>query len=191
MSSYTRQQLEEWIKTIEVKGRLLDIGGSQKPAIGRVKVVGDVVSEILDLPEPHENSPKPSIVHDINERFNFPVGFEKYDIITCFEVMEYVWNPLEALRNMHRMLNDGGKAYISTAFIYPVHNPVGQDYLRYTEAGMVKLLDKVGFGINSVTSRVAMEPHMLMSWYANEGMRPARDWNEHNVIGHLWEVTKL
>jgi len=37
MSSYSRIKLEEYLKTIDVKGKVVDIGGSQNPIKGRVK----------------------------------------------------------------------------------------------------------------------------------------------------------
>jgi len=38
MSSSSRQQLEAWLKTLEVRGRVLDIGGSANTLEGRVKI---------------------------------------------------------------------------------------------------------------------------------------------------------
>lgn len=44
---------------------------------------------------------------------------EKYDTILCFEVLEHVFNPLLFLEELKRILNPGGKIYISTPYQYP------------------------------------------------------------------------
>ncbi|KKK55625.1 hypothetical protein LCGC14_3072680, partial [marine sediment metagenome] len=66
MGSYTRQQLEIWLKTITVSGRVLDVGGSQKPAKGRIKVLPGTTFHIFDLEKPHEGE-KPDLAWDLNE----------------------------------------------------------------------------------------------------------------------------
>ena len=62
MSSSYRDELNRWLEQLDVKAdRVLDIGGSQKSLKPRVKSweVGQL--RIADLPNPHENSPKPDI----------------------------------------------------------------------------------------------------------------------------------
>lgn len=67
MSSYSRQQLEAWLKNIDVKAkRVLDCGGSQLPVKGRTKSWEVKTYKILDLQNPHENKVSPDIVADIN-----------------------------------------------------------------------------------------------------------------------------
>ena len=73
MASYTRIQLEEYLKTIEIKGgRILDVGGSQKSIGKRLKVFKPDEYKILDLEQPHECKQKPDIICDLN----YPISFE-------------------------------------------------------------------------------------------------------------------
>ena len=72
--SYSRQQLEEWLKTIEtVSGRVLDVGGSQNPITKRLRNTAILFEDykILDLEQPHECKQKPDIVMDLN----YPIEF--------------------------------------------------------------------------------------------------------------------
>ena len=67
MSSSYRNALNEWLAQLDVKAEsVLDIGGSQLTMPKRVRSwdVGEYL--IADLPEPHEDSPKPDIVLDLN-----------------------------------------------------------------------------------------------------------------------------
>ena len=70
MASLTRIQLENWLKTINVKGSVLDVGGAQDPIQRRVKSWDVNDYKILDLETPHKGD-KPDIVADIN----YPIKF--------------------------------------------------------------------------------------------------------------------
>lgn len=191
MSSFTRQQLEKWIEGIAVSDCLvLDVGGSQLPISKRI-THKEATFHILDLEQPHEGD-RPFIVQDLNEvmNANCTAWADRFDYAFCLEVSEYWYRPLNALRIIHDMLKKGGTLYISFHFVYPVHNPSGKDYLRYTRAGAVKLLEEAGFSVDSIIPRVA-EQSAIQSFYRSEGMRPAKDYENHHEIGVLITATKL
>lgn len=201
MSSLTRQQLESWIKTLKVEGRVLDAGGSQKSAQGRVGAREGTEFVTLDLAEPHENSAKPDIVCDLNldftedgnngELVNYIEYASKFDSALCFEVAEYWWNPYQALKNLNWFLKDGGVLYMSVPFVYPVHNPKHNDYLRYTDMGISRLLEKAGFRVDELIPRTANSYQILRGFYDAEGMKASRDYGSHESVGWLIRATKI
>ena len=198
MSSYSRQQLEAWLKTIEIpnSSKVLDVGGSQNPILGRIKIKGNDVPfeyKILDLKVPHECKQDPDMCHDMNYKLG---GNErvtvKYDVIFAIEIMEYIYNPLQALLNMKNKLEEGGLLYISFHFIYPVHNPIEQDYLRYTRNGAIKLLQEAGFEIEEIKPRYLRRTPLL--FFANERMRGVKgikDSHIHEEQGCLIKAKKI
>ncbi|MFQ5787817.1 MAG: hypothetical protein ACE5H1_07520 [Thermodesulfobacteriota bacterium] len=191
MSSYSRQQLEAWMKTIDVKAdKVLDVGGAQKEILSRTKTwhVGEY--KVLDLEEPHEMGRKADIICDLNERKDFNEQYRShFDIAFCLEVSEYWWNPLQALENIKSLLVVGGTLYISFHLIYPLHNPKDEDCLRYTESGAVKLLSKAGFNVKDIKYRTTQNAS-IEAFYGAEGMRPAKDYKRHDVIGFLITATR-
>ena len=196
-ASFTRIQLENWLKTIDVKAdNVLDIGGSQNIIKGRTKSFDVKEYKILDLEKPHELKQKPEIICDLNKRFEYIdnedfIKNEKYfDIVFCMEVSEYFWNPFSAITNIKSLLKKGGILYISFSFIYPVHNPVDQDYLRYTPRGVFKLLKETGFEILEMKPRLESENSLLMPAFNIEGMRPAKGYNMHDCVGSLIKAKK-
>lgn len=252
MSSFTRQQLEDYLKTIVLPPRsnVLDIGGSQLPIINRIKQENILSADvsILDLEKPHECKQKPDIVCDLNEEiihgswclideglvksghcdYNFdkssyelhyqskgfllpedykkhyelieiePINddelweLKKYDIAFCMEVSEYWYDPMTALKNINEFLKQGGILYISFSFIYPVHNPSDQDYLRYTENGARKLLKETGFKVTHFTPRVEKKDfYSFFNVAVANGMRPAKDYHGHNLVGCIIQAEKL
>lgn len=188
MSSLTRQQLEAWIRTLKVSGRVLDAGGSQKLAKGRIGAEEGTEFVTLDLEEPHENSQKPTIICDLNEIYTIVSVF---DYALCFEVAEYWWNPYQALKNLNGFLKEGGILYMSVPFIYPVHNPKHNDYLRYTDMGIIKLLENAGFKDIKLIPRKANNHEILRSFFSGEGMKPSREYGSHDSMGWLIEATKI
>lgn len=192
MSSYTRQQLEAWIKDISIQGgRVLDIGGSQKPLYGRLAKFEPKRYDILDLEVPHILEKEPELVGDIQEICGN--DFDKtnyYDKVFCIEVSEYWYNPLQALININSFLKQGGLLYISFHFIYPIHNPTNSDYLRYTPEGCYKLLTEAGFEAVSSTVRIAEHAGYLKDWFTLEKMRPAKN-TPHDYVGMMISAKKL
>lgn len=205
MSSFSRQQLESWLKTITAKGNVLDIGGSQKPIEGRTKKY-DVHDEheyfptfyILDLEQPHEVEKKPDIVADIQDLSHiniveFAQTHKPFDQVFCIEVAEYWHDPLEALRNINCLLKKGGQLFISFHFLYPIHNPEKADYLRYTREGARKLLKEAGFEVDEIRPKHYANPQMVKMAYDNEGMKGlGKNSDEiHREQGWLITATKV
>lgn len=198
MSSKTRQQLEDWVSRFEISGKVLDVGGAQLSLKGRVRFAGESEIWTLDLPAAHEQNQKSDLVWDINKclfselsqtsQFERRDLFGTFDHVFCLEVSEYLWNPVCAMKNLALFLKEGGRAYVSFHFLYPVHKPVDADFLRYTPAGAEKLAEIAGFEVVKHTARVA-STDVLAKFYASEGMKGAPLTN-HLVIGSLLELKK-
>lgn len=173
MSSYTRQQLEEWLSRIDVSTEsVLDVGGGANPVKSRVKSWNVKEYEILDTGHEEEKE-KIDYVKDINSLVFVP---KEYDVVFCLEVFEYVYDPVVAMHNLYKFLNKRGILYLSVPTIYPVHNPPGIDYLRYTKHGIEKLLEVAGFSSWEITPRIATAGlGLLSSFYSVEKMHPVKD----------------
>lgn len=210
MSSNTRKQLEEWISRKTVTGKILDIGGAQEPLHGRIEFGEDTEVMILDLENPHKKKVDPDIIADLNFpvqgmpikvgdhmmgigmpfwlKPNERIGRECFDVVTCFEVTEYLYDPMTALHNMNFFLKKGGRLLISFHFVYPIHAPQGEDCLRYTRYGVQKLLAEAGFEIKEMIPRRASSVQFDL-FCMNEGMRALKGF-DHREIGVLIEAIK-
>lgn len=156
--SHSRKQLEEWLGTLEISAEAVgDVGGKKLPVPSRVKSWQVKRFDILDLPE-----------YDLNQPWKLP---EIYDVVFCLEVFEYIYNPWQAMKNLHLILKTGGILYASFHFIYPHHGPEGMDYLRYTQWGVDKLLEEAGFSSWTRLSRGFRRPWGITSVYLGENMK--------------------
>lgn len=141
---------------------------------GRTKTWEVKEYEIWDLPEFN-------IEHELNI-------YKVFDFIFCLEVFEYLINPQKALRNIETLLKNKGRAYISAPLVYPVHQEIEMDSLRYTENGFKRLCDTVGLRVSSIVYRYDASG-LLEDFYLADGMHPAKGF-DHNITGYIFEVTK-
>jgi len=191
MSSKSRRQLENWLKKIDVKGSVIDIGAIQNPIKKRVKSWKVKKYQTLDLKEPHENKKKRKIdfICDLNDEIKFK---EDFDVAFCIEVSEYLYNPFGALRTINSLLKLDGILYISFHFLYGLHAPEKEDCIRYTEYGIRKLLKNTGFEIESIEKReLNLESIFLLNqFYQKEEMRILRNTETYDC-GHLVKARKV
>lgn len=205
--SYYRQQLEDWLKTLDVKCHtVLDIGGAQGEVKSRVKSwdvkrywIGDTQSQVGKLARNSKNydenyTETKYVVMDMNYPNTDAVHSGYYDdiapnIIFCLEVFEYLYNPLIAMKNMEQCLVTHGKIYATFPFVYPHHNELELDSLRYTETGIKRLAEAAGLCVTNTWYR-RDKSGLLQSFYATDGMRMAKQYPNHDVTGFIVEFKK-
>jgi len=173
MSSHTRKILEDYLHSLEIDTKfILDVGGSQLSVRKRLKRCEYNTYKILDLPNPHEGGQVDYAVNlDDNHEMLFRAEEQKPTCIFCLEVTEYLWNPLQAIKNMHSWLEPNGTLYISFPLLYPMHPPTGKDYMRYTKYGAVRLLKECGFKVEDVIRRGCKNPDNYMRFLHGEGYK--------------------
>lgn len=174
-----RLQLEDWLGTIDVAAsRVLDIGGGLNPARGRTKSWS--VGEYRILDNNGEGDFHPDFLLDLNTAAANRVTADRVrrfapEVVFCLEVMEYVFDPVSALKFIGEIHSPRGTAYLSFPSVYPPHEPLDCDYLRYTRQGVVRLLAEAGFVRHEITPRKAVEgKQALAEFYRGEKMKPAR-----------------
>ena len=153
--SNARRQIEAWLKTIDVKGSVLDVGGLFWPVRGRTKSWDAGLYDILDV-KPTRNGVTAAYVCDLNKPCN-PL-YLLYDIVFCVEVTDHFWNPVQAFRNIATMVAKGGTLYISSNFLFPHHT--GFDCIRLTRTGLEKILTETGFEVVEVKPRMAVNEQL-------------------------------
>ena len=187
MGSVYKQQLNDWIATLDVKANLvLDIGGSQSPIKGRTKTWAVKEYKIVDLEDPHSDAPKPDYAQDMNERLQLKL---KADLIFMLGVMDYIINPNIALQNIYDLLTDDGAAWIEWPFVYAHHNPIMQEGCRYSEGCLNRLVKQANLGIVEIVRKMAGSPK-LVEFYHEDRQRMARQYPYHGVTGFITKVAR-
>lgn len=189
MSSSYRDSLNAWLREHEVKtGTVYDVGGSQEQMPKRVKSweVNEYV--IFDLPSPHKGK-KPDVEVDINLHSPILDGYKGMaDIVYCLEVFEYIFDPVRAMKNLASIVKPTGRIFASFPFYYPVHQPIEQDYLRYTLAAVKKYAELAHLKVIKVTQRKP-DSYGLLHFNSVERLRGAKEY-DHNCLGYIVEFAK-
>lgn len=189
MSSSYRLELNRWLSELNVSAnRVLDIGGSQEKVKDRVKSWNVKEYLIADLPNPHKDSPKPDIELDMNTTPMVAEEYGEYDLVFCLEVFDYVFNPLDAFRRINSLLKDGGTAWVSFPSVYPLHQPVEDDALRYMPGGVKKLAQSVRLTVEEIIYR-RPETNGWQAFYSAERMRAAKH-EDHAFTGMIVRFSK-
>lgn len=198
--SYYRNQLENWLKTIDVKvEKALDLGGASNPARNRIRTadVGEWMFFDNGAEEPKVDFTKYDINLPNKDQFwgYKPEDIAKvfsFDAIFCLEVFEYVWNPVQAIQNIWDLMSPDSVVYISFPAIYPVHEPYKIDFLRYTKEAIMHYLSLLPFQQIEIVPRIAtVGKGDLQRFYSNEGMHPLRGSELPYDIGYLVKARKL
>ena len=161
MSEY-RNHLENYLQGLNIATEVVyDVAGKELPVDKRVNSWAVDKYDILDLPE-----------FDFNMDIQPQIDIElQADIIFCLELMEYIYDPVICIKNLWQLLKTDGILYITFPTLYPVHNPVESDYLRYTLVGAIKLLHENGFDIEEVTPRKMKQPELYNTHVKAEGYK--------------------
>jgi len=132
MQNKVHDYVENQVKMKNIKGKCLDIGSLD--VNGTLK---DLFDDYLGMDmRDGKNVDVIANSHDI------PFEDSSFDIVTCVEMLEHDDNPFQTMKEIHRVLRDGGWAIIAASGInFPKHD-YPSDYFRYTSEGMGVLLKK-------------------------------------------------
>jgi ubiquinone/menaquinone biosynthesis C-methylase UbiE len=78
-----------------------------------------------------------------------PVEDNRYDLVFCSQTLEHMPDPLQVLKELHRVLKPGGELWLSAPLFFEEHE-VPYDFYRYTQYGFRYLLETAGFLIKEI-----------------------------------------
>ncbi|MBZ0285907.1 MAG: class I SAM-dependent methyltransferase [Anaerolineae bacterium] len=113
---------------------ILDVGKSSREKFAYFKP-GQAVT--LDL---NQYGDYPDIIDDLCDLQT--IAPESFDGLVCLAVLEHVYDPQSAVKNMYSVLQKNGCCFAYVPFLYRYHAPADlayQDYFRYTRDGVAYL----------------------------------------------------
>ena len=120
-----------------IDGRVLDVGcGSARyrRLLNGARYIG------VDLKAPADVK---------GDALQLPFATASMDTILCFQMLDDQAEPLELLRELHRVLKASGTLLLSADLSWRVHDGP-RDYYRFTCYGLAHLTSKAGFKIDSI-----------------------------------------
>jgi len=129
-----------------LKGNILDFGCGSKPYeslfINATSYIG------VDI-EASGHNHKDSKVDFYWDGKTLPFISNNFDGVVCFEVFEHIFNVVEVLAEINRVLKPKGSLIISIPFAWDEHE-IPFDFARYTSFGITHVLNRNGFDVVSL-----------------------------------------
>lgn len=186
MGSYYKKQLNDWKASLDVNAeRVLDIGGAQDPLKGKTKTWDVLDYKIMDLSEPHVKSVEPDIIHDMNDEYR---GNHKFNAIFCLGVFDYVIEPGVAMRNIAKLMDNDGYAWVEFPLFYGHHEPLEDEGCRYSEGCIKRLVNRAGLKIDDILRKPAGNDY-LVRFMREDGQRLSKRYAYHNTTGFIVKVS--
>ncbi|MCX7020459.1 MAG: class I SAM-dependent methyltransferase [Candidatus Sumerlaeota bacterium] len=129
-------------------GIMLDVGCGTKPYCCVFE--GLVTKHIgVDVPASRHDH---SAIDAYSSALHLPFCSESFDFVLCTEVLEHLPDPLLCVREISRVLKQGGRVIFSTPFMYRIHESP-YDFYRYTCYSYEKLSKHAGLELLSIKTR--------------------------------------
>jgi SAM-dependent methyltransferase len=140
--------ISKTLKLLKPGASICDVGAGGRRIAPGVVTVDAIAADGVDL------------VGDIH---SLPIPDESFDCVFCTGTLEHVRDPWTAVRELHRILKQGGLIHIDVPFIQGYH-PDPTDYWRFTLDGLKVLCQD----FEELEAGVHIGPTCGLIWIARE-----------------------
>ncbi|MCS7042190.1 MAG: class I SAM-dependent methyltransferase [Bryobacteraceae bacterium] len=144
--TFIEDSVSAFARSLEPGARLLDAGAGEAQYAGHFPRARYVAVD-LAIGDPAWDYRRLDAVADL-ERLPFRDGC--FDAALNIVTLEHLPRPLEALREIARVLRRGGRMLVIAPQEWEVHQ-APHDYYRYTRYGLAHLLGEAGFDVEEMT----------------------------------------
>ena len=129
---------DQILNQISPEDNVLDIGKCMREKFTKIK------SKSLETLDVNEFEDYPDIIFDLCDELDSSLE-NKYDKIICLAILEHVYDPFKAIKNLRRMLKPNGIIFGYVPYLYHYHAPPDlkfQDYFRFSKDALSYLFQE-------------------------------------------------
>lgn len=162
--SLPRTLLNFNLQNIKLSGQVLDLGSKTDQASYNRFLQKDDNCKIT-FTDWHESGED---IIRLNLEEKFSIDDNNYDFITCFNVLEHIYDFKNVVNESYRILKSGGIFVGQTPFLVNYHADPN-DYFRYTHQALEKMFTTSGFvcekmiylGFGPLVSAFSLKSHLI------------------------------
>lgn len=136
--------------------RVLDLGAGTRP----YREVCDAYFESAAAVDVETSPHGLAAIDLVASADDLPYPDNDFDFVLCTEVLEHCRDPAAVLREIARVLEPGGLAFVTTPFLVSLHE-MPYDYYRFTPSALRALAEEAGFEVVSLIPRGGAFPVLL------------------------------
>ena len=127
----------EKLATLNLSGRVLDMGGGQNARYLPLLPAGITVKSVnIDT--------KIAPTHLVQPGQPLPLADDSFDAAICLNTLEHIYDALPVLRDLHRVVKPGGAVHVMVPFMFRIHGHP-DDYFRATPSWWRESFARAGF----------------------------------------------
>ena len=146
---------------IQVDDTVLDIGKGMRDKFSKIRSKKITTIDVNDFGD------YPDIIYDICSDLDESL-VAKFDKIICLAVLEHVYDPFQAVKNIKLMLKENGILYGYVPYLFYYHAPRNlkfQDYFRFSKDALSYLFkDFKSLEIFPIRGRVSTPLNIMFEW---------------------------
>ena len=130
-----RDDVQLLLDRVQGPGLALDLGSGMSPYRTSVERLGFELRTLDVTPDTNPDY--------VGTAESTGLDDSTFDLVICTQVLEHVADPWAAALEIHRILRPGGRAILTVPHVWFFH-PHPHDYWRFTQEGMVRLVEASG-----------------------------------------------
>jgi len=166
VASYVR---DEWIKQkakmIDSGSRVLDAGAGQCPYRHLFSHCDYKAQDFAQYKGSETESWQYKDLDYVSDITNIPVADNSFDVVICTEVLEHLPRPIEALKELSRVLDHGGRLLLTAPLSSGIHQTPYFFYGGYSPQFYSKFLSENGLEIKEIKPICGLMKHVAQEIY--------------------------